>query len=55
MIFIFTKYRPFIGIVLAILFLTLCMTPQAKMVLGLPEYQRLLGDLKNNKVILKNL
>jgi stage IV sporulation protein B len=35
------KIRPVIGIILALLFLTLCFSPQAKMVLTLPENQKL--------------
>ncbi|MGB4508711.1 MAG: SpoIVB peptidase [Syntrophomonadaceae bacterium] len=35
------KIRPVIGIILALLFLTLCFSPQARMVLTLPENQKL--------------
>lgn len=47
MIFV-NKYRPYFGIVLVILFLTLCFTPQAKNVLSLPQYKKMVvGETSN--------
>jgi len=51
-----SKYRPCIGIILVILFLSLCMTPQAKNVLSLPEYQRMVvGESSNISLSLPDI
>ncbi|HPF43135.1 MAG TPA: SpoIVB peptidase [Syntrophomonadaceae bacterium] len=45
------KYRPYFGILLVIVFISLCMTPQAKNVLSLPEYQRMVVGESNNIIL----
>lgn len=51
-----TKYRPYIGIILAFLFIFLCMTPQARIVLSLPEYKRLVvGETSDIGLILPHI
>lgn len=44
------KFRPLIGITLAVLFLALCFSPQARMVLTLPENQKLVVGESNQIV-----
>jgi stage IV sporulation protein B len=46
------KIRPVIGIILALLFLTLCFSPQARMVLTLPENQKLVVG-ESSQIILE--
>lgn len=43
-----SKYRPYIGVVLVIFIVSFCMTPQAKNVLSLPQYQKMVvGESRN--------
>jgi stage IV sporulation protein B len=43
-----SKYRPYFGFILVILFISLCLTPQTKSILSLPPYQKMVvGETSN--------
>ena len=45
------KIRPAVGIILALAFLTICFTPQARTMLSLPSYQRMVVGESNQIAI----